>query len=117
MRKAAEIIRKVNTEVKPQKVLQAPVIAPSLSNKTLQDCSRLLQTLGAEVATLNIKQLQRFWLAIMADKSASHKDKLQASKLYAESIGAFDANKQKKGINGANIRWKDTIIEAELVQN
>lgn len=117
MRKAAEIIQKANTEVKPQKVAPAPVIVPSLSSKTLQDCNRLLQTLGADVAQLNIRQLQRFWLAIMADKSASHKDKLQASKLYASSIGAFDANKQKKGINGANIRWKDTIIEAELVQN
>lgn len=117
MRKAAELIKKVNTEVKPQKVAPAPVVVPSLSNKTLQDCSRLLQTLGADVAQLNIKQLQRFWLAIMADKSASHKDKLQASKLYAESIGAFDANKQKKGVNGANIRWKDSIIEAEIVAN
>ena len=118
MRKAVEIIKKVNTETKPQKVAQLPpVVVPSLSSKALADCNRLLITLGQEVATLNLKQLQRFWLAVMADRSASHKDKLQASKLYAESIGAFDSNKNKKGVNGANIRWKQEPIDVEIVAN
>ena len=117
MAKTSAIIQRLSAEVKPQKVAsQAPVVAPSLSSKTLQECNKLLQTLGADVAQLNIKQLQHFWLAVMADKSASHKDKLQASKLYAESIGAFDKDKNKKGINGANIRWKSKPIDVEVVQ-
>lgn len=85
--------------------------------KCLQDCARLLQQLGQEQALLKLKELQNFWLMIMADKSASHKDRLAASKLYAESIGAFDKNKQSKGVNGANIRWRSTPIDVDIVKD
>lgn len=77
--------------------------------KTLKDCARLLQELGRDQAVLQLKQLQNFWLQIMADKSASHKDRLAASKLYAESIGAFDSSTKTKGINGAMLHWKKPI--------
>lgn len=110
----SDVLQK-NKGLKVEK-LQPALIKPSLSNRTLEECNKLLQTLGQETATLNLKHLQSFWLAVMADRSASHKDKLQASKLYAESIGAFDANKNKKGINGANIRWKPDVIDAEIIQ-
>ena len=85
--------------------------------RTIRECARLLQALSIEHATLKVKELQNFWLSVMADKSASHKDRLQASKLYAESIGAFDQAKQQKGINGANIRWRSTPIDVEIVDN
>lgn len=89
---------------------------PAQAPRSMRDCARLCKALGAEVATLHIKQLQAFWLAIMADKSASLKDRLQASRLYADSIGAFDKHKNQKGINGANIYWRSKPIEAEIVQ-
>lgn len=119
MSKYADVLK--NTQVAaagPPAVAAAAgaIVKPTLSNRSLQQCAKLLQTLGANVATLSIKELQRFWLQIMADPTASHKDKLQASKLYAESIGAFREEK-KRGINGANIRWKAEPIDAEIVED
>lgn len=58
--------------------------------QTLEDCAALLKQQGAAVAVLAVQDLQAYWLKIMSDNKASNKDKLAASKLYAESIGAFD---------------------------
>lgn len=58
--------------------------------QTLEECAALLKQQGAAVAVLAVQDLQAYWLKIMSDDKASNKDKLAASKLYAESIGAFD---------------------------
>lgn len=58
--------------------------------QTLEDCAALLKQQGAAVAVLAVQDLQAYWLKIMSDNKASNKDKLAASKLYADSIGAFD---------------------------
>lgn len=58
--------------------------------QTLEECAALLKQQGAAVAVLAVQDLQAYWLKIMSDNRASNKDKLAASKLYAESIGAFD---------------------------
>lgn len=58
--------------------------------QTLEECAALLKQQGAAVAVLAVQDLQAYWLKIMSDNRASHKDKLAASKLYADSIGAFD---------------------------
>lgn len=58
--------------------------------QTLEECAALLKQQGAAVAVLAVQDLQAYWLKIMSDNKASNKDKLAASKLYAESIGAFD---------------------------
>lgn len=50
----------------------------------------MLKQQGAAVAVLAVQDLQAYWLKIMSDNKASNKDKLAASKLYADSIGAFD---------------------------
>lgn len=65
--------------------------------QTLQECAALLKQQGAAVAVLAVQDLQAYWLKIMSDPKASNKDRLAASKLYAESIGAFDkaANSNK----------------------
>ena len=62
--------------------------------QTLEDCAALLKQQGAAVAVLAVQDLQAYWLKIMSDNKASNKDKLAASKLYAESIGAFDKQTQ-----------------------
>ena len=56
----------------------------------LEECAALLKQQGAAVAVLAVQALQAYWLKIMSDNKASNKDKLAASKLYADSIGAFD---------------------------
>ena len=58
--------------------------------QTLEECAALLKQQGAAVAVLAVQDLQAYWLKIMSDNKASNKDKLAASKLYADSIGAFD---------------------------
>lgn len=65
--------------------------------QTLEECAALLKQQGAAVAVLAVQDLQAYWLKIMMDAQASNKDRLAASKLYAESIGAFDkaANNNK----------------------
>lgn len=87
----------------------------SLAPRSIKECTLLLQRLGAQTAVLKIKDLQAFWLAIMADKTATHKDRLQASRLYADSIGAFNKDKQQKGIDGARLHWRSKPIEAEII--
>lgn len=62
--------------------------------QTLEECAALLKQQGAAVAVLAVQDLQAYWLKIMSDNKASNKDKLAASKLYAESIGAFDKQRQ-----------------------
>ena len=62
--------------------------------QTLEECAALLKQQGAAVAVLAVQDLQAYWLKIMSDNKASNKDKLAASKLYAESIGAFDKQTQ-----------------------
>lgn len=57
---------------------------------TLSECAQLLKQQGAAVAVLAVQDLQAYWLSIMSDSKASNKDKLTASKLYADSVGAFD---------------------------
>ena len=58
--------------------------------QTLEECAALLKQQGAAVAVLAIQDLQAYWLKIMTDPKASNKDRLAASKMYADSIGAFD---------------------------
>lgn len=58
--------------------------------QTLEDCAALLKQQGAAVAVLAVQDLQAYWLKIMTDSKASNKDRLTASKMYADSIGAFD---------------------------
>lgn len=58
--------------------------------QTLEDCAALLKQQGAAVAVLAVQDLQAYWLKIMTDNKASNKDRLAASKMYADSIGAFD---------------------------
>ena len=58
--------------------------------QTLEDCAALLKQQGAAVAVLAVQDLQAYWLKIMTDPKASNKDRLTASKMYADSIGAFD---------------------------
>lgn len=58
--------------------------------QTLEECAALLKQQGAAVAVLAVQDLQAYWLKIMTDNKASNKDRLAASKMYADSIGAFD---------------------------
>lgn len=72
---------------------------PAIVNnpQTLEDCAALLKQQGAAVAVLAVQDLQAYWLKIMTDPKASNKDKLTASKLYADSVGAFDKQHANKG--------------------
>lgn len=65
--------------------------------QTLEECAALLKQQGAAVAVLAVQDLQAYWLKIMTDNKASNKDRLAASKMYADSIGAFDKQHANKG--------------------
>lgn len=98
------------------KQTKPPGMVNQYQSRSLRDCAKLLQQLGPEVAILELKHLQAFWLSIMADKSAPHRDRLHASKLYADSIGAFNTDTNDTA-RGAKITWKTAVTEAEIVQN
>lgn len=87
--------------------------------QTLEECAALLKQQGAAVAVLAVQDLQAYWLKIMSDNKASNKDKLAASKLYAESIGAFD--KQQHANKGPAVyHWgaaDDAVIVNDCSEN
>lgn len=93
----------------------APVVNVEVSTKGLQQIQKLCNTLGASFKMLNQDDLCRFCMLIMSEPTASHKDKLTAAKLYAQIKGYLDKNKQRRGANGARIRWAQAPIEAEIV--
>ena len=90
---------------------------PAIVNnpQTLEECAALLKQQGAAVAVLAIQDLQAYWLKIMTDPKASNKDKLAASKLYAESIGAFD--KQTHANKGPAVYYWGVADEAVVVND
>ncbi len=83
--------------------------------QTLEDCAALLKQQGAAVAVLAVQDLQAYWLKIMTDPKASNKDKLAASKLYAESIGAFD--KQQHANKGPAVYHWGAADDAVIVND
>lgn len=121
MRKTDSIISKVNNEIMANNAAVAaapappPVVKIEASSKGLQQVQKMCNTLGASFRMLNEEDLCKYCMLIMAEPTASHKDKLTAAKLYAQLKGYLDKDKGKKGINGANFRWKGETIEAETV--
>ena len=83
--------------------------------QTLEECAALLKQQGAAVAVLAVQDLQAYWLKIMSDNRASNKDKLAASKLYAESIGAFD--KQTQASKGPAVYHWGAADDAVIVND
>lgn len=83
--------------------------------QTLEECAALLKQQGAAVAVLAVQDLQAYWLKIMSDNKASNKDKLAASKLYAESIGAFD--KQQHANKGPAVYHWGAADDAVIVND
>jgi hypothetical protein len=83
--------------------------------QTLEECAALLKQQGAAVAVLAVQDLQAYWLKIMSDNKASNKDKLAASKLYADSIGAFD--KQTHANKGPAVYHWGAAEEAVVVND
>ena len=79
--------------------------------QTLEDCAALLN----RPAVLAVQDLQAYWLKIMSDNKASNKDKLAASKLYAESIGAFD--KQTHASKGPAVYHWGAADDAVIVND
>lgn len=97
------------------KTVGRPVAKVTNQPSTLAECAALLKQQGAAVAVLAVQDLQAYWLKVMSDPKASCKDKLTASKLYAESIGAFDkASASNKG--PAVYHWGG-VIDADIVAN
>lgn len=83
--------------------------------QTLEDCAALLKQQGAAVAVLAVQDLQAYWLKIMTDNKASNKDRLAASKMYADSIGAFD--KQQHANKGPAVYHWGAAEEAIVVND
>ena len=77
---------------------------------SLRSAAALLREVGSCSALLAADDLRAYWLAIMADRRASYRDRLAASRLYADSIGAFSEQAAGSGTSGA-VRW----LEAEVV--
>lgn len=82
---------------------------------TLAECALLLKQQGAAVAVLAVQDLQAYWLRLMSDPNTSSKDKLTASKLYAESIGAFD--KSVTSAKGPAVYHWGGVVDAQIVKN
>lgn len=98
----------------PTQIIDAPT--------TLAECALLLKQQGAAAAVLAAQDLQAYWLSIMSSKEASTKDKLTASRLYADSIGAFDkqddgAREPARYIWGSGGNDGQPPVEAEIVND
>ena len=75
----------------------------------------MLKQQGAAVAVLAVQDLQAYWLKMMTDQKVSNKDKLTASKLYADSVGAFD--KQQHANKGPAVYHWGAADDAVIVNN
>ena len=86
---------------------------------SLAEAAALLKQQGAAVAIMAVQDLQAYWLRIMMDDKTSNKDKLTASKLYAESIGAFDKH-EDSGRRPAVYVWgadSEVAADAEIIND
>lgn len=109
---------KLNKILQGQQQIQAagrPVAKINNQPTTLAECAALLKQQGAAVAVLAVQDLQAYWLHIMSDPKASTKDKLTASKLYAESVGAFD--KAASSNKGPAVYHWGGVVDADIVAN
>ena len=77
----------------------------------LRDCATLLRDVSAVSAVLAVSDLQAYWLSLMSDRRVPYRDRLAASRMYAESVGAFDARSRVSASTSGAVRW----IEAETV--
>lgn len=94
-----------------------PINKIERGHSALVQVSKDLKELGAGVAALELQDLQAFWLSIMANPKATNKEKLQASKLYADSIGAFEQAKANKSSTPVRYSWgAEVATDAEIVQ-
>lgn len=116
MIKMLDILKsKSNTDTKNNQPLKNK--SAELEKSTLKQLSRDLKELGAGVAALELQDLQAFWLSIMTSSKATNKEKLQASKLYADSIGAFEQNQANKTTMPIRYSWgAESVSDAEIVQ-
>ena len=109
---------KLNKVLQGQQQIQTagrPLTKVTNQPTTLAECAALLKQQGAAVAVLAVQDLQAYWLHIMSDPKSSNKDKLTASKLYADSIGAFD--KAAASNKGPAVYHWGGVIDADVVAN
>lgn len=106
----------LNKKLKPDN--NKALTVNNAGNHTLKQAAENLRSLGAGMAALQVQDLQAFWLSIMANEKASNKERLQASKLYADSIGAFEQAKNNKQAAPAVYSWgtNQEPVEAEIIQ-
>lgn len=81
-----------------------------------RDLNKNIKALGREAAVLELSDIQAFWLKIMMDSKASNKDKLTASKLYAQSLGAFDKRASCNKSGNAVYSWSSDVVDADVIK-
>ena len=86
------------------------------SVKSYRELNNNIKALGKEVAVLELSDIQAFWLKIMMDSKASNKDKLTASKLYAQSLGAFDRRVSSNKSGSAVYSWSSDVVDADVIK-
>lgn len=83
---------------------KSPSVVDTLP-RTVKQVKNLIEELKLLNYTPTQDDIAAFCLSIMSDKTASHKDRLQAARLLAQIKGYLDKDKGSKGINGARIKW------------
>lgn len=86
------------------------------SVKSYRELNNNIKALGREAAVLELSDIQAFWLQIMMDSKASNKDKLTASKLYAQSLGAFDKRASCNKSSNAVYSWSSDVVDADVIK-
>ena len=86
------------------------------SVKSYRELNNNIKALGREAAVLELSDIQAFWLQIMMDSKASNKDKLTASKLYAQSLGAFDKQTANNKSGKAVYSWASDVVDADVIK-
>lgn len=86
------------------------------SVKSYRELNNNIKALGREAAVLELSDIQAFWLKIMMDNKASNKDKLTASKLYAQSLGAFDKQTANNKSGKAVYSWSSDVVDADVIK-
>ena len=106
--------------VKPfQDVKTSKEIAGTIAQapRTVRQVQQLIKDI--RLLDLDIQQadIEKFLISIMADKTASHRDKLQAARLLSQLKGYIGKDKASTGVNGAKIKWAYDTIDTTTAES
>lgn len=79
--------------------------------RTVKQVKQLIQDIRLLDLEIQQSDIEKYLISVMADKTASHRDRLQAARLLSQLKGYIGKDKGNTGVNGARIKWANAPID------